>query len=70
MSFCSSVQKNFCGFQRFRRENNLLIQSKNTHEVSRKKSEQPMWAARSILVEIKELENYQLSIASVEPTAS
>ena len=50
--------------------NNFLILSKNTHEVSRKKSEQPMWAARSILVEIKELENYQLSIASVEPTAS
>ena len=42
--------------------NNLLIQSKNTHEVSRKKSEQPMWIARLILVEIKELENSQLSI--------
>ena len=35
-----------------------------------KKSGQPMWIARSILVEIKELENSQLSIASVEPTAS
>ena len=29
-----------------------------------------MWIARSILVEIKELENSQRSIASVEPTAS
>ena len=28
----------------------------------KQKSEQPMWIARSILVEIKELENSQLSI--------
>ena len=28
--------------------NNFLILSKNTHEVSRKKSEQPMWIARSL----------------------
>ena len=27
LSFCSSVQKNFCEFQRFRRENNLPILS-------------------------------------------